>query len=445
MKQIRIYQREYALPAINAQKVQTLEQDIQRSRSVLSDNSSKEPQGFLEQWFSRSKKLTPSEEIDARFQELDNIVKNYKTLMQLLQTHKHEYQGFFQRVIQDVHQLIQDKAVHIQNIEDKRQKQQQEHDDPALQDIYIQQKLQLLELVRTLSQEAILALKKLELFSDALEELAENQDKQQQVLAELLKVTIGFRSAYELQKEIDALENDLNNLLQQSLNLEKLIAPYLGPFQTLIEQVSQTDTKLIGAVREIQTITEEILNTGGLSLSGKTEEKILDFLVYGECNQQFTEYLSDWNLTDALSIELDLQHRDEATVKSALDNLQQFLELRYPDNTNLLGVQNQVQNQEDLDTQGFERYIINNDAAVLDKKTGLIWMRCALGQTWNGITCVGKAKRMDWQTACQQIGDGFAGYDDWRIPTLEELKTLVDKNQTEAKIQALSELMLIQQ
>jgi len=328
--------------------------------------------------------------------------------------------------------LIQDKAAHIQKLEDKRQKQQQEHDAPALQDIYIQQKLQLLELVRTLSQAAILALKKLELFSDALEELAENQDKQQQVLAELLKVTIGFRSAYELQKEINALEHDLNDLLQQSLNLEKLIAPYLGPFQTLIEQVSQTDEKLVGAVQEIKSLTEEIINTGDVKLTGKTEEKILDFLVYGEFNQKFIDYLTQWNLVDVPSIEVVLQNIDDVTVKGALDNLRQFLDLRYPQSqTNQLPA---FQCVEILTSEKIGGYIVNEDGTVLDKETRLIWMRCALGQTCNGDICIGQAIEMNWEMACQQTGEGFAGYNDWRVPTIAELKTLIDRNQANAKI-----------
>jgi len=79
-------------------------------------------------------------------------------------------------------------------------------------------------------------------------------------------------------------------------------------------------------------------------------------------------------------------------------------------------------------------YIASDDGTVLDTKTGLMWMRCALGQSWDGKACVGKASTMNWKTACKQKGDGFAGYNDWRIPTIDELRTLVDKSQKGAKI-----------
>jgi|GEM_PF-927128 len=82
------------------------------------------------------------------------------------------------------------------------------------------------------------------------------------------------------------------------------------------------------------------------------------------------------------------------------------------------------------------RYLAYNDGTVWDKQTGLMWMRCELGQTWNTQTgcCEGEAATMYWETACEQKGDGFADYEDWRIPTIEELKTLVDKSQHGAKI-----------
>ncbi len=109
-----------------------------------------------------------------------------------------------------------------------------------------------------------------------------------------------------------------------------------------------------------------------------------------------------------------------------------------PDFKNLEGLDGQqqtsVQNQQALGSQKYAHYIAYDDGTVLDTQTGLLWMRCALGQTWDGKTCVGEAATMTWDEACQQTGDGFAGCRDWRMPTFEELKTLVDKSQGGAKI-----------
>lgn len=78
------------------------------------------------------------------------------------------------------------------------------------------------------------------------------------------------------------------------------------------------------------------------------------------------------------------------------------------------------------------RYQMNADGTVMDLNTGLMWMRCAMGQTWDSqsSTCSGKATAYNWKdalTAVQTLdqGSGFAGYTDWRLPNLRELTSLV--------------------
>lgn len=64
-----------------------------------------------------------------------------------------------------------------------------------------------------------------------------------------------------------------------------------------------------------------------------------------------------------------------------------------------------------------------------DPKTGLVWMRCSLGQTWNGRTCNGSATRYGWDEAVAEVKvfnqQGFSGYTDWRLPHIEELTSLI--------------------
>lgn len=78
------------------------------------------------------------------------------------------------------------------------------------------------------------------------------------------------------------------------------------------------------------------------------------------------------------------------------------------------------------------RYQDNGDGTVTDVQTGLQWMRCVLGQTWDGKSCVGDPARFTWsgaQEAARALNQsgGYAGYQDWRVPDIEELKSLVVK------------------
>ncbi len=91
--------------------------------------------------------------------------------------------------------------------------------------------------------------------------------------------------------------------------------------------------------------------------------------------------------------------------------------------------QERAQRQAQERQQEAERhgYVISTDGqTVTDKKTGLMWMRCSLGQSWNGSSCAGKASEYTWEQAGQAArGYRHAGYSDWRMPSIDELKTLV--------------------
>ncbi len=71
------------------------------------------------------------------------------------------------------------------------------------------------------------------------------------------------------------------------------------------------------------------------------------------------------------------------------------------------------------------QYIDNCNGTVTDTKTGLMWKRCSEGLS--GVNCEqGKAKEYEWNDAVQRFKKvQYAGYADWRLPTIDELKTLV--------------------
>ena len=64
---------------------------------------------------------------------------------------------------------------------------------------------------------------------------------------------------------------------------------------------------------------------------------------------------------------------------------------------------------------------------MLDTQTGLVWRRCAIGQTWNGLTCTGVPQRLDWFTALArgQLEAGQTGKA-WRLPNVKELGSILD-------------------
>jgi len=80
-------------------------------------------------------------------------------------------------------------------------------------------------------------------------------------------------------------------------------------------------------------------------------------------------------------------------------------------------------------------YTVNSDSTVSDSTTGLTWMRCSLGQTWDGSTCTGNATGYTWANAVA-LTSSFASHNDWRLPNIRELQTIVDRTTYNSAINA---------
>ena len=73
---------------------------------------------------------------------------------------------------------------------------------------------------------------------------------------------------------------------------------------------------------------------------------------------------------------------------------------------------------------------LGDGATVLSADGKLIWMRCQIGQSYDKGQCLGEPKKMNQRDAENEIKrmnftEGFAGQKDWRLPTIEELQTIV--------------------
>lgn len=75
------------------------------------------------------------------------------------------------------------------------------------------------------------------------------------------------------------------------------------------------------------------------------------------------------------------------------------------------------------------RFTISSDGQeVTDSTTKLAWRRCAQGLRWDGKACSGKLMTFKYSQAKDAAADAAkADSKPWRIPTKDELVTLVDK------------------
>ncbi|MCC5816375.1 MAG: DUF1566 domain-containing protein [Leptospira sp.] len=67
----------------------------------------------------------------------------------------------------------------------------------------------------------------------------------------------------------------------------------------------------------------------------------------------------------------------------------------------------------------------NGDGTISDRTTGLVWQKCSIGQT--GTTCSDTAASLlNWNDAILNCNSQTLAARTWRLPTLNELRTLMD-------------------
>ena len=95
------------------------------------------------------------------------------------------------------------------------------------------------------------------------------------------------------------------------------------------------------------------------------------------------------------------------------------------------------------------RFIKNSDATVTDRFTGLIWtLDARASEAMGGGDCdhclVRTDGRAEWQEALDYVaclngleaGEGHLGHNDWRLPNVHELRSLVDFSRTDPALSA---------
>ena len=74
----------------------------------------------------------------------------------------------------------------------------------------------------------------------------------------------------------------------------------------------------------------------------------------------------------------------------------------------------------------------NNGDVVTDKKTGLMWTRCPMNYHWALGGCIEDSfGKISWESALTKanntIGASYLLFNDWRVPNIKELASIVER------------------
>ncbi len=73
-------------------------------------------------------------------------------------------------------------------------------------------------------------------------------------------------------------------------------------------------------------------------------------------------------------------------------------------------------------------FVSQASGEMLHVASNLIFMRCSLGQTWDGSTCMSEPKAYNWQQALQaSVNTEFNNLKSWRLPNIKELSVITER------------------
>lgn len=79
-------------------------------------------------------------------------------------------------------------------------------------------------------------------------------------------------------------------------------------------------------------------------------------------------------------------------------------------------------------TASEDEFLKLENGDLLHLRTNLVWMRCSIGQTFDGEDCLGEAQRMTWQQALEtSVGYEHNDNRSWRLPNLKELSSITER------------------
>ncbi len=338
MTHVKFFDRTYTLPSLVNDRFSRLQQRVNKQYRRLHTEVHYRPRRF---GVIRLSSGPPSP--DERFQQLSRLVRNYQQLIDELYRSQASYQRFFAELAAGVQHALGEKREELQTLEQERQRSYQ--DALALQDDTLVQLAQedearLLQGVRLLGQAALLLLKKIAICQGSLSRLATDQERQRQILLELIGHLDRHYQAYDRRKRIDKVVREVAEIAEVAIEFEAYMRQQLMPLQDLLDHVVKIDATLHHAMTEIEELTQCMLQQETLFTPEMVsphhltqfDTQLLDFLTSGQLKKErLAELWEQLRHHDKINIDTEISllpnSPSDHPIPDALDNIERLVDL----------------------------------------------------------------------------------------------------------------------
>ena len=334
---ITIYKKAYQLPVLKSTKLKKIQKQIKDCRKLV-----KEGVRYHYCFWGLIKR---KEEISQGelFEETKLLIKNYTHLIDVLENYKDSYQSFLLKLRDDWKKLFVQKYLEIKQLNEQRQKLERiNNTNHQILDKLKWDEQETLQSTLLLRNTYFLMLEKVNLLSEGINNLAEDNKNQKQCLQKIVKELEVYQEIYDYQKKAQKIRQEIATIADSAINFETYLQEYFSPFQSLIDEVVKVDEDFSATVEDLKNLANNIFkyqsNLLIIEESHTVSEVFLDFMVASyEKKERLKDAFFQAELLNCQVYDVDLTDQQISPVKS-IDVISNYISNELVEQKELLGI-----------------------------------------------------------------------------------------------------------
>jgi hypothetical protein len=259
MKEISVLGRTYSLPEIRDESFIGLQEAIGELRGRMEEGSLPKR--------NRLRKRQPKLGTEARLALMEELVGRYDELVATLRGKIGGCRSAFGHIGEGVRDYFGEKIKELEALEERRSKladKARAAGQAGVAADFGDEGLRIRALAVNLAKSSVLIIRKLRYALDALDVLVDDEEAQRKVLESLKSGVAVFREAHDLRRDLDRIEEDIEEVTRFALSFETILRDELGPLATLIDQVSSVDSRIAESLEEIKRLSLQLESRKGV-------------------------------------------------------------------------------------------------------------------------------------------------------------------------------------
>ena len=289
-KKIAIYEQSYQLPVFQNRRLKNFQKTIKERRKLIQEGI--RYHYYFGKIVKQKEKITQQE----IFLDTQLLVKDYSFLIDGLETYQDSYYHFLLKLSDNLKALFAQKYQELKILDYERIKLEIKNNNN--QKILHQLKLEKQENFRAivlLGKTSFLMLEKTKLLVEGVKKLAEDTQKQKQIVQAIIQELKIYEELNYYQLKSQRVRQEIADLAQNVINFETYLQEYFAPFQLLIEEVIKVDEEFYATVGEIKYLVDNIFQPQPDQLEMEDSEIATEFFL----NFMVTGYEKEARLKDA--------------------------------------------------------------------------------------------------------------------------------------------------